>query len=330
MKDKREPERDKLESAVAEQDGTQKTGKRISRRAFLKGTAAAVTATAAATACQNVPQTETAAVETPLPTLVQYPEIQYPPSVAPSSERLRFFSPQEARTVEALTARILPGTPDDPGAREAGVVIYIDYLLSLEEGFGERTYREPPYVRTYEGDQPPAEQDAGGFPTLWVPASEIKRYGYQHLLSPREVYRIALPLIDRYCRDTYGGPFVELSEADQDSLIGDLYNNRVTGFEQFSPSAFFHVLRRHTDEGMFSDPAYGGNRDLVGWSLIGYPGAQRAYTPDEILAENPVPRRPQGLADMRHFYPGQNSGPGVILPLRGSEPEHRDLEGGQR
>jgi gluconate 2-dehydrogenase gamma chain len=48
---------------------------------------------------------------------------------------------------------------------------------------------------------------------------------------------------------------------------------------------------------MFSDPMHGGNRDLVGWKLIGYPGAQRFYTPDDI--KNPTfMRDPQSLAQL--------------------------------
>ena len=36
------------------------------------------------------------------------------------------------------------------------------------------------------------------------------------------------------------------------------------------------MLLNDTNEGMFADPIYGGNRDFAGWKLIGYPGAQRA------------------------------------------------------
>jgi hypothetical protein len=28
---------------------------------------------------------------------------------------------------------------------------------------------------------------------------------------------------------------------------------------------------------MFCDPAHGGNRDLVGWRLLGYPGIHRVW-----------------------------------------------------
>ena len=35
-------------------------------------------------------------------------------------------------------------------------------------------------------------------------------------------------------------------------------------------SAFFEVIRTATIQGMFSHPEYGGNRDKIGWKLIGF------------------------------------------------------------
>jgi hypothetical protein len=43
--------------------------------------------------------------------------------------------------------------------------------------------------------------------------------------------------------------------------------------------AFFELLLQNTPEGFFSDPIYGGNRDMVGWKLIGFPGARYDYRP---------------------------------------------------
>ena len=42
----------------------------------------------------------------------------------------------------------------------------------------------------------------------------------------------------------------------------------------------FNRLHRLTLEGTFSDPYYGGNRNFIGWDLIGYPGATLASTPE--------------------------------------------------
>jgi gluconate 2-dehydrogenase gamma chain len=44
------------------------------------------------------------------------------------------------------------------------------------------------------------------------------------------------------------------------------------------PSAvFFDVLLKMTIEGFFSDPVYGGNRDMVAWRMVGFPGAYADY-----------------------------------------------------
>lgn len=42
---------------------------------------------------------------------------------------------------------------------------------------------------------------------------------------------------------------------------------------------FFNLLLTHTQEGMFADPMYGGNRDFAGWDLLGYPGIRLAWSP---------------------------------------------------
>ena len=34
---------------------------------------------------------------------------------------------------------------------------------------------------------------------------------------------------------------------------------------------------KDTREGFFADPIYGGNRDMVGWKMIGFPGARYDY-----------------------------------------------------
>ena len=53
----------------------------------------------------------------------------------------RFFTDDEARTVEAITAQLIPSGPG-PGAREAGVVYYIDIQLSRRFRKHRKTYRE--------------------------------------------------------------------------------------------------------------------------------------------------------------------------------------------
>ena len=46
--------------------------------------------------------------------------------------RLAFFSPEEAKQMEAICEQIIP-SDDGPGAREAGAIYFIDYALSETE-----------------------------------------------------------------------------------------------------------------------------------------------------------------------------------------------------
>jgi gluconate 2-dehydrogenase gamma chain len=54
---------------------------------------------------------------------------------------LEFFTQEEAGEIEAITARIIP-TDDSPGAREAGVVYFIDRGLATFAAEEQKTYRE--------------------------------------------------------------------------------------------------------------------------------------------------------------------------------------------
>ena len=57
-----------------------------------------------------------------------------------------FFNIHEAATVDAIASRIMPGTADDPGAHEAGVVFYIDRTLGgTNLGYTRKTYTPGPF-----------------------------------------------------------------------------------------------------------------------------------------------------------------------------------------
>jgi Gluconate 2-dehydrogenase subunit 3 len=60
---------------------------------------------------------------------------------AATPPKFEFFTPEEAVEVEAITARIIP-TDDTPGAREAGVVYFIDRALATFSTDDQKTYRQ--------------------------------------------------------------------------------------------------------------------------------------------------------------------------------------------
>jgi gluconate 2-dehydrogenase gamma chain len=246
----------------------------------------------------------------------QYPEVPFTPAGPPPANILRFFSLDEAKAVDALVSRILPGTPQDPGAHEAGVVTYIDNYLSYFGGDVEPTYRHPPYAVPYQGDTSP-NGGSGPYDVVYVKKEELTRYGQQSIMSPAEQYRVAIAAIDAYAKKQFGGKkFADLSSDQQDQVIGDLASGKLDTLTEPTPHDFFNLVRTDVMQGMFADPVYGGNRDMAGWKLVGYPGAQRAYTPDDIHNGN-FHRVPQSIAQLMPFHPGQPSGPDVILPVSG-------------
>ena len=69
-------------------------------------------------------------------------------------------------------------------------------------------------------------------------------------------------------------------------------------FASPSSSEFFELLLTHTRQGLFSDPAYGGNRDFIGWKSIGYPGPRFLYTAEMQTTFAPLELPLRSLADM--------------------------------
>ncbi len=291
----------------------------VSRRNFLKIAGAFIAASsigiAAACNAETAGPEQSSDLQGTLDNI--YPEVPVDPMMQPVASVLKVFSVHEAKTIEALTARILPGTPDDPGAREAGVVTYIDNMLSFNEGFAEPTYRQAPFAEVYEGDtSPDAGTSPGQYQVVYVKKDQLPRYGFQSNLTPRETYRIGVMALDQYAHSKFNANFVDLSDDQQDQIVGDLSNDKATTFTTPASSSFFKTVRTDTINGMFSDPGYGGNNNMVGWLLIGYPGAQRAYTAQDITTPA-APRRPQSLAQMHMAHPGQPANPDVILPQSG-------------
>jgi gluconate 2-dehydrogenase gamma chain len=68
---------------------------------------------------------------------------------------------------------------------------------------------------------------------------------------------------------------------------------------RFKKSAdFFETVRCHVLEGVFGEPQYGGNRGLVGWRLVGFPGQQFGY-PDAYIDKR-VDLSPVAVEAPRH------------------------------
>ena len=80
-------------------------------------------------------------------------------------------------------------------------------------------------------------------------------------------------------REKFGGKkFSQLGADQQDQVLKGLESGDIK-LDGADAKTFFTLFLQNTIEGFFSDPIYGGNRDMAGWKLIGFPGARYDYRP---------------------------------------------------
>ena len=63
---------------------------------------------------------------------------------------------------------------------------------------------------------------------------------------------------------------------------------------------FFELVRRHTLEGMFGDPSYGGNANFAGWDLIEYPGPRMYVGPQMQTMDAKIPHSKVSAKELVH------------------------------
>lgn len=186
----------------------------------------------------------------------------------------KFFTPEEAATVEAIVTRFIPADDLSPNGKDAGCAVFIDRQLAGSYGAGSRLYMEGPF--------------RPGLPTQ----------GYQGSLTPAGRYREALRALNDYVRKQNGNKnFVQLSGEEQDAVLKGMEEGHIdlklAG--GLNTKAFFELLLQNTMEGFFADPVYGGNRDMVSWKMLGFPGARYDYRDFIDKHNQPYPLGPVGI-----------------------------------
>ena len=140
-----------------------------------------------------------------------------------------------------------------------------------------------------------------------------------------ETYRLGLAALDLAARRRCGAPLAALYADQQVALLTELEGGALPDFRVPPQRDFFEMLRAHLQEGLFADPAYGGNRDKLGWRFLGHPGIWLENTAQENLSEEPVTKGGviQSLEDLGYSLDGGPSEPVDIPgydPQRGAEP----------
>jgi gluconate 2-dehydrogenase gamma chain len=190
-----------------------------------------------------------------------------------------YFTSDEARAVEALADRIIPSDPQTPGGKDSGCAVYIDRQLAGPYGRSEGHYNQPPFM------------------------PGTKQQGAQSEHGPAATYRAALTALDRYCQSKYQGKrFPDLSDQDKDALLKDIEDGTAK-LEGADGKSFFALVIKDVQTGFFADPLYGGNRDMVAWKMIGYPGARYNYL-DWVERHNQrFPLPPVGITGRTDWSP---------------------------
>jgi gluconate 2-dehydrogenase gamma chain len=243
---------------------------KVTRRSFVAGIGAASMMPAAS-----------ALSEEPKPAAA--PSSHTPPvtQAAPPAMYL-FFNASEAAFIEAACERLIPADEHGAGALAAGVPNYLDKQLGGAWGAGERLYRSGP----------------------WIAGSASQ--GYQLPFTPGELFHQALRAIN-HDLDSRGTPYSKMTAEAQDSYLRSLEAGGAD-LNGVPSGVFFGMLLEMTVEGFFSDPVYGGNRDMVAWRMIGFPGAYADYYESIDRHGVKFEREPMSLGEdgQRHIHPDPN------------------------
>jgi len=165
-----------------------------------------------------------------------------------------FFTPQEAAAIEALVDRVIPPDPATPGGKDAGCAVFIDRQLAGPYGRASALYMRPPF------------------------AEGTAQQGAQSSLTPAARYRQGLAALEKHVAANLGGKALrDLSGEQLDDLLKGMEAGTLK-LPETDAKAFFAQLLQNTKEGFFADPIYGGNRDMAGWKMIGFPGAHYDFS----------------------------------------------------
>lgn len=192
-------------------------------------------------------------------------------SEAPEYAARTYFSRQEDFAALAAAAeRIYPEDDNGPGAIELGVPYFIDKQCYGTWGSNGTDYRMGPF-------QPMASDT----------------HGRQEKLNRGEMFLLGIRRMREYAVEEHDAEFVDLEGDVQDEVLKAFEAGEVEVAGMRS-EAFFSLLRNTTIEGVYSDPVYGGNKNMEGWKMIQYPGPRMGWM-DQITSEEFVEMEPESL-----------------------------------
>jgi gluconate 2-dehydrogenase gamma chain len=186
-----------------------------------------------------------------------------------------FFSTTEWEFLVAACSRLIPADEHGPGAIECGVPEFIDRHMNTPYAAGEIWYLQGPFLEA------------------------SKHFGYQGRLAPRDILRVGIRAMDTACASAHDGKrFAQLNSTQQDEILQEAEAGKLA-LGDIGAKVFFDQLLQETRFGYFSDPKYGGNRNMGAWKMIGYPGMRADYTDWVGVRDQPYPLPPVDLSGQR-------------------------------
>jgi hypothetical protein len=165
-------------------------------------------------------------------------------AAASDQNTLRFLTAQEAADFDAFAAQIIPSTDGTPGAHEAGVVYFADYVLATINPEQQKDFRGA--LAALRSAAIAAQPGVASFASL-----------------PPDKQIAVMKAMEKppSSSETNNGMAAEAGAST--GTVGE------TGGPNKEAEAFGN-LRAVVLTGMFSDPSLHGNRLQIGWKLIGF------------------------------------------------------------
>jgi gluconate 2-dehydrogenase gamma chain len=214
------------------------------------------------------------------------------------------LSTTESSLVQSIAETLIPTDSNGPGAKEAGVIYFIDHQLAADYGKSANMYTRGPFVQPgLTGSITVQGITYSGGSMFTIPTAGT---AYQYGMLLRDFWRYGLQALETYSNSAYGGNFETLSAANQVKVLTDLSNNVPTSFNDIVPSDFFNEIFFMTWSGFLMDPLYAGNQGMVGWLLTGFNGTNQGNfygegltTKQLMVATTPTRLQPASLAQFQ-------------------------------
>lgn len=164
------------------------------------------------------------------------------------TESLQFFRRKtDFNAISAAMEAIYPEDSNGPGAIKLGAPYFLDKQLAGPWGTNSDDYRKAPF-------QP----------------GEVA-------LTNADIFLEGARMLNQVAADNYeAADFSALSEEQQIEVLQKFEAGEVE-MKYVSSGLFFTLLRTATLQGCFCDPMYGGNKNMEGWKMKEFPGAQMSY-----------------------------------------------------